>query len=70
LKNYGKNIYLGHRRFLNQNHPYRRKKKGFDGKVELEKAPISLSGEQINSIVKDINVQLGKKFQENIPNGV
>jgi Transposase family tnp2 len=43
LKNYGKNIYLGHRRFLNQNHPYRRKKKAFDGKVELEKSLISLS---------------------------
>jgi Transposase family tnp2 len=44
LKNLEKNIYLGHRRFLNQNHPYRRKKKTFDGKVELEKTPISLSG--------------------------
>jgi Transposase family tnp2 len=43
LKNCGKNIYLGHRRFLNYNHPYRRKKKAFDGAVELEKAPISLS---------------------------
>jgi Transposase family tnp2 len=70
LKNCGKNVYLGHRRFLNQNHPYRRKKKAFYGKVELEKAPISLSGKLIYSIVKNINIQLGKKFQKIIPNGV
>jgi Transposase family tnp2 len=43
LKNCGKSIYLGYRRFLNQNHPYRRKKKAFDGMIELEKEPISLS---------------------------
>jgi Transposase family tnp2 len=42
-KNCGKNIYLGHRRFLNQNHPYRQKKKTFNGEVELDKAPMSLS---------------------------
>jgi Transposase family tnp2 len=43
LKNCRKNIYLGHRRFLNQNHPYRQKKKTFNGEVELDKAPMSLS---------------------------
>jgi Transposase family tnp2 len=34
LKNYKKNIYMGHRRFHTRYHPYRWKKKEFDGKVD------------------------------------
>jgi pectate lyase len=35
LKNYKKNIYMGHCKFLTRYHPYRRKKQEFDGKVEI-----------------------------------
>jgi Transposase family tnp2 len=59
-----KNIYLGHRRFLNQNQPYRHNKKVFNAKVELDKAPMSLSGKQVYFVVKDINIQLSNKFQK------
>ena len=34
LKHYQKNVYIGHRRHLRANHPYRRKKKEFNGKIE------------------------------------
>jgi hypothetical protein len=31
----GKNVYLGHRRYFNRGHPYRRQKRPFDGKEEV-----------------------------------
>lgn len=43
----GKNIYLGHRRYLRLNHPYRRMKRAFDGHEELRPPPRNLSGRDI-----------------------
>ncbi|XP_052730448.1 uncharacterized protein LOC128195809 [Vigna angularis] len=55
-----KTVYLGHRRFLSTNHPYRKLKKAFDGYQENELAPMALSGSQVYERVKDIGVVLGK----------
>jgi hypothetical protein len=43
------------------------KKKTFNDKVDLDKAPMSLSEKQVYYIVKDINVQLGKKLKKKYP---
>jgi hypothetical protein len=42
----------------------RRKKKAFNGKVELNKTPMSLSKKIVYFVVKEINVQLSKKIQK------
>jgi Transposase family tnp2 len=49
LTNNKKNVYLGHRRFLGRNHPYRRSinKDKFDGKEEQEKTPMPFYGKQV-----------------------
>ena len=47
LKHSKKNVYMGHRRFLPLNHPFRRQKKAFDDQQELRPPPKPLSGEQI-----------------------
>ncbi|KAL0361114.1 UNVERIFIED_CONTAM: hypothetical protein Sradi_3795900 [Sesamum radiatum] len=43
LYNSHKECYMGHRRFLNDDHPYRKDAKSFDGKEENHKAPIPLT---------------------------
>jgi hypothetical protein len=43
----GKNVYLGHRRYLQRNHPYRRLKRAFDGSKELRPPPVVLTGRNI-----------------------
>jgi len=65
LKNCKKNVYMGHRRFLRLNHSYRKKKKAFDGTVELRRAPMPLTGKEVSAKVKDIKVQFGKKIKDN-----
>ncbi|XP_027922610.1 uncharacterized protein LOC114180495 [Vigna unguiculata] len=52
--------YLGHRRFLSTNHPYRKLKKAFNGCQENELAPMVLSGSQVYERVKDIGDVFGK----------
>jgi hypothetical protein len=47
-----------------------RKKKTFNGKVELDEAPLLLSEKEIYSVVTDINVQLDKKFKINISSDI
>ena len=44
LKNCKKYVYMGHRRYLRRDHPYRRNRKSFDGNVEKDLAPMPLSG--------------------------
>lgn len=43
----GKNVYLGHRRYLQRNHPYRRLRRAFDGTEEIRAPPRSLNGQDI-----------------------
>jgi len=47
LKHGKKHCYMGHRRYLPMDHPWRRNKKTFDGTQELECAPHVQSGEEI-----------------------
>ncbi|KAL6578540.1 hypothetical protein OROMI_008756 [Orobanche minor] len=44
-----KMCYLGHRRYLPRNHPYRRQKSAFNGEQELGQARPPLSGEEVLS---------------------
>ncbi|XP_031739213.1 uncharacterized protein LOC116402909 [Cucumis sativus] len=59
---YGKKMaYLGHRRFLARNHPYRRQKKSFNGKKELDTIPEPLSRADVYLKLKDLEFSRGKK---------
>jgi hypothetical protein len=60
LKNCKKNVFTGHRRFLPINHPYRRKKKVFNGKIELGVARRPLDGKSVFKRVKNLDVVFGK----------
>ncbi|XP_042472164.1 uncharacterized protein LOC122054799 [Zingiber officinale] len=51
----------GHRRFLAPNHPFRQKKKWFDGNKETKGKPSPLNGLEILNVVKDIEIDWGKK---------
>ncbi|KAL4018173.1 hypothetical protein IC575_021763 [Cucumis melo] len=65
---YGKKMtYLGHRRFLARNHPYRRQKKSFNGEKELKTISEPLSGEAIYSRIKDLEFPRGKKKTKEQP---
>src|SRR3954462_116713 len=57
-----KNVFLGHRRFLNSNHHYRGWRKAFNGKAEQRTTPPFLTGDQIFEKVKDVSTQFGKSF--------
>lgn len=57
LKNGRKQCYMGHRRFLDQNHPYRKSKK-FNGQPEYRPRPIELSGEDVLDQVVNLNENL------------
>ena len=65
LKNGKKTVYLGHRRFLPQNHRYRKQKKAFDGNTEERTPPRVLTGEDVYEMVKDLKVVLGKRKRSN-----
>jgi hypothetical protein len=61
LKKSRKMVYMGHRRWLPLRHTFRRKKKIFNGKRELQPAPKDLSGDEVHNMVKDISNEFGKK---------
>ncbi|XP_021717904.1 uncharacterized protein LOC110685685 [Chenopodium quinoa] len=54
LEHYGKDVYVRTRRLLRRDHPYRRQKKAFNGKVEEGAAPRPLSGQEVYGRVKGI----------------
>src|SRR5438105_15668995 len=60
LKNYGKVMYMGHRRFLPIRHRYRRWKRPFNRNTEIGVKPRRLSGIELFEKVIDVNVVLGK----------
>nr|CAD39700.3 OSJNBb0115I21.8 [Oryza sativa Japonica Group] len=61
LKKSRKMVYMGHRRWLPLRHAFRRRKKIFNGKRELQPAPKDLSGDEVHNMVKDISNEFGKK---------
>ncbi|XP_074266804.1 uncharacterized protein LOC141590091 [Silene latifolia] len=62
LEHSGKFSYRGGRRFLPENHQYRKKKKAFYGKTEHRKPPLFLSGEEYYDKVKNITTIFGKPY--------
>ncbi|XP_073137370.1 uncharacterized protein [Henckelia pumila] len=61
LKYSKKFAYMGHRRYLAHGHPFRQKKKWFNGKKESKGKPELLNGLEILTAVKDIENDWGKK---------
>ena len=60
LKHGRKNSYMGHRRFLPRNDPYRRQKKAFNGEQDFRILPKILSGEEILEKVDLIHISWEK----------
>ncbi|XP_031119027.1 uncharacterized protein LOC116022441 [Ipomoea triloba] len=60
LSNSRKNVFMSHRKFLSIDHPYRKKKKPFNGKIETRLTRLPLLGTTIYERVKNLNVDLGK----------
>ncbi|GKD44119.1 putative transposon, En/Spm-like protein, partial [Tanacetum coccineum] len=60
-----KQSYVGHRRYLPYNHPFRKQKKAFNGQQEFLQAPIPMTGEQIYNKVKHIENKWGKGKRTN-----
>ncbi|XP_012849503.1 PREDICTED: uncharacterized protein LOC105969303 [Erythranthe guttata] len=60
-----KQCYMGHRRFLSSNHPYRKDANSFDGKEEHGTPPLPLTGDKILEDLGELNVKFGKKVNDN-----
>ncbi|XP_060202370.1 uncharacterized protein LOC132630789 [Lycium barbarum] len=59
--------YMGHRRFLPINHPWRRNRVLFDGKVEMGAAPSPLTGDEALMQLQDLgNVTYERNVSDNI----
>lgn len=59
LKYGNKNVYLGHRRFLPLDHPFRKNTSWFNGKEEMEGPPNVVDGKQIQFECSNIQNELG-----------
>ena len=65
----GKNVYPGHRRFLPDRHPVRKKGKHFKGEADTRRKPTLPKGTDIYDMVKDIKVIFGKgPGAQSVPN--
>ncbi|XP_074353359.1 uncharacterized protein LOC141692428 isoform X1 [Apium graveolens] len=64
LKNCKKNVYMGHRTFLPLAHPYRKRKRSFDGTIETRVARLPLTGNEVFERVKNIDIVLGKLYKK------
>ncbi|GKC17880.1 retrovirus-related pol polyprotein from transposon TNT 1-94 [Tanacetum coccineum] len=60
-----KQSYVGHRRYLPYNHPFRKQKKAFNGQQEFLLAPNPMTGEQIYNEVQHIENKWGKGKRTN-----
>ncbi|GKC39792.1 putative transposase-associated domain-containing protein, partial [Tanacetum coccineum] len=60
-----KQSYVGHRRYLPYNYPFRKQKKAFNGQQEFFQAPIPMTTEQIYNEVKPIENKWGKGKRTN-----
>ncbi|XP_063941318.1 uncharacterized protein LOC135149522 [Daucus carota subsp. sativus] len=56
-----KMCYLGHRRYLPRNHPYRRQRAAFNGEQELGHARQPLSGEEVLAQQERIKFEFGRE---------
>ena len=65
LKHGRKTCYIGHRRILKHNHPYRRLKKAFNGCQEDKTTPPPLTSEQVYNRVCQVEVMYVKTLKHN-----
>ncbi|XP_021769887.1 uncharacterized protein LOC110734149 [Chenopodium quinoa] len=56
-----------HRQYLPSSHPFRKRKKAFNGKQDFKGRPRSLSSEEVFEKVKDIQITYGKKHRSALP---
>ncbi|XP_039142533.1 uncharacterized protein LOC120279674 [Dioscorea cayenensis subsp. rotundata] len=66
LSNGQKFCYMGHRRWLAKDHPYRLQKHLFDGTLELREAPLSTSGSDILLMLNDVQYRYGKRIKQRL----
>ncbi|XP_039135718.1 uncharacterized protein LOC120273139 [Dioscorea cayenensis subsp. rotundata] len=66
LSNGQKFCYMGHRRWLAKDHPYRLQKHLFDGTLELREAPLSTSGSDILLMLNDVQYSYGKRIKQRL----
>ncbi|KAK1669200.1 hypothetical protein QYE76_057359 [Lolium multiflorum] len=60
LKHGHKACFLGHRRFLSMNHPFRSDEESFDGTTDFREPPVQPTGEEISAMTMDIQTAYGK----------
>lgn len=65
LRNGGKYCYMGHRRFLPEEHEFRKNGQLFDGTVEYRQIPPHVSGDMILDELKDFSIKFGKLVADN-----
>nr|XP_027063083.1 uncharacterized protein LOC113689513 [Coffea arabica] len=65
LQNWEKYCYMGHRRYLEMNHPFRKDAKSFNGAVEYGKPPGRLMGSTILDELAGYSIKLGKTVSDN-----
>ena len=70
MKNNNKMVYMGHRRFLSMEHPYRKNKKSFYGKIKDRLAPWTLFAKDILTKVNKLKVILRKGNEANRHRGL
>ncbi|XP_073526184.1 uncharacterized protein [Phyllobates terribilis] len=70
LRNYKKNVYVEYRKFLSRYHPYRKKKKEFNGYTEEGVARTPLTGSQVYERIKNVDTKYGKCFKSKSKKGV
>ncbi|PNX72846.1 hypothetical protein L195_g028743, partial [Trifolium pratense] len=64
-----KSVFLGHRRFLNSKHRYRKWTQAFNGKSEEARAPLFLTGDELHEKVKHLSNKFGKPFASELVTG-
>ncbi|GKA97662.1 hypothetical protein Tco_0825556 [Tanacetum coccineum] len=65
LKHGKKFCYMGHRRWLEENHPYRFQKDRFDGSIEVDGPPAIMSGSDILKQLRGSSFKYGKLTKSN-----
>ena len=65
LKHGGKYCYMGHRRYLPNNHIFRNDMDSFDGTIEKEKPPSRMTGLDVIEELNGYEIKFGKEVKDN-----
>ena len=69
LPNCGKDVYMDNRRHLPEDHPFRKRKSSFNGKVEMREVRGPLHASEVYGRVKDIENEFGKPYKSKSEGG-